>query len=125
MTDDLTRLTAAQLSAGLRAGEYSSADVTHAHLDRIQQTDTALGSFITVTPEQALSTATDVDRRRAAAEAAAPPDDPPGTVVVSHGLRVGPNAECSVVDPIANSSMFVLPSTGRPAALILLLIVAS
>ena len=62
---------------------------------------------------------------KAAAEAAAPPDDPPGTVVVSHGLRVGPNAECSVVDPIANSSMFVLPRTGRPAALILLLIVAS
>src|SRR5699024_1350348 len=29
-------------------------------------------------------------------------------------------AECSVVDPIANSSRLVLPSTGRPAALTLL-----
>ena len=35
MSNDLTRLTAAQLSAGLRAGEYSSEDVTRAHLDRI------------------------------------------------------------------------------------------
>src|SRR5688572_20391857 len=41
---------------------------------------------------------------RAATAAAEPPDDPPGTREVSHGLRAGPNAECSFEDPIANSS---------------------
>jgi hypothetical protein len=35
---------------------------------------------------------------------------------VFHGLRVGPYAEFSVEEPIANSSMFVLPRIGMPAA---------
>src|SRR5436309_11999490 len=45
---------------------------------------------------------------RAATAAADPPLDPPGTRVVSHGLRVGPTEECSVEEPIANSTRFVL-----------------
>jgi len=32
------------------------------------------------------------------------------TRVGSHGLRAGPNALCSVEEPIANSSRFVLPT---------------
>src|ERR1700694_1295449 len=51
---------------------------------------------------------------RAATAAADPPDEPPGTRVVSHGFRVGPKAECSVDDPIANSSRLVLPTTVHP-----------
>ena len=51
----------------------------------------------------------------AAAAAAEPPDDPPGTRSRSHGFFVGPNAEVSVDDPKANSSMLSLPS-GRPPA---------
>ena len=39
-----------------------------------------------------------------------PPPEPPGMRVRSHELRVIPYAECSVEDPIANSSMLVLPS---------------
>ena len=54
--------------------------------------------------------------RPAATAAAEPPDDPPGTRSGSHGLRVGPNAEFSVDEPMANSSMFVLPSSDRPAS---------
>ena len=50
-----------------------------------------------------------------ATAAAEPPDDPPGTRSRSHGLRTGPKAEFSVEDPMANSSWFVLPSTGAPA----------
>ena len=46
----------------------------------------------------------------AATAAAEPPDEPPGTRSRSHGLEVGNQAECSVDEPIANSSMFVLPS---------------
>src|SRR2546425_1660455 len=51
----------------------------------------------------------------AATAAALPPLDPPGTRVRSCGLRVGPNAEFSVDEPMANSSMFVLPTTTAPA----------
>src|SRR5258707_7847378 len=53
---------------------------------------------------------------RAATAAAEPPDDPPGTRFGSHGLRAGPNAECSVDEPIANSSRFVFPTILAPHA---------
>ena len=43
-----------------------------------------------------------------------PPDEPPGTRSRSHGLCVGPYAEFSVDEPIANSSMFVLPRITTP-----------
>ena len=52
----------------------------------------------------------------AATAAALPPLEPPGTRVGSSGLRVGPNAEFSVLDPMANSSRLVLPTTIAPAA---------
>src|SRR5581483_2640558 len=52
----------------------------------------------------------------AATAAADPPDEPPGTRVQSTGFNVGPNALCSVDDPIANSSMFVLQAMTAPAA---------
>src|SRR6476659_5014593 len=48
---------------------------------------------------------------------AEPPPDPPGTRVGSHGFLLGPNAEFSVEEPIANSSVFVFPSSCKPAAL--------
>ncbi len=47
--------------------------------------------------------------------AAVPPPEPPGTRVGSHGFRDGPYAEFSVDDPIANSSVFVLPRSDSPA----------
>ena len=53
----------------------------------------------------------------AATAAAEPPPEPPGTRVGSHGFFVGPYAEFSVDEPIANSSVFVFPSTRRPCAL--------
>src|SRR5680860_1499753 len=53
---------------------------------------------------------------KAATAADDPPPEPPGMRSVSHGLRVGPNAENSVDDPIANSSMFVLPRITQPAS---------
>src|SRR6185369_7884475 len=54
----------------------------------------------------------------AATATAEPPLDPPGTRDGSWGLRLGPNAEFSVEEPIANSSRFVLPITIPPAAVI-------
>ncbi len=51
----------------------------------------------------------------AATAAAEPPLLPPGTFPVPRGLRVGPNAEFSVDEPMANSSMFVFPNATAPA----------
>src|SRR5580692_7764428 len=62
---------------------------------------------------------------KAATAAEEPPDEPPGILLRSHGLRVGPYAEFSVEEPIANSSMLVLPNMTMPASLILVVIVAS
>src|SRR5688500_10442104 len=46
-----------------------------------------------------------------------PPELPPGTRDVSQGFLAGPNAELSLDEPIANSSIFVLPTMTAPAAL--------
>ena len=51
----------------------------------------------------------------AATAAALPPLDPPGTRAGSWGLRVGPKAEFSVEEPMANSSRLVLPTITAPA----------
>ena len=61
--------TLAQLSAGLKAGEYSSVELTQHFLSRIEQFDSKLNSFITVTPEQALEQAKAADARRAVGDA--------------------------------------------------------
>jgi hypothetical protein len=53
---------------------------------------------------------------RAATAAAEPPELPPGLSSRFQGFRVGKNPEFSVELPIANSSMFVLPRMGVPAA---------
>ena len=61
----------------------------------------------------------------AATAAAAPPELPPGTRVKSQGFDVGPKAEFSVEEPMANSSMFNRPHGIAPAALSLTVAVAS
>ena len=53
----------------------------------------------------------------AATAAAEPPPEPPGTRSGSHGFRDGPNAEFSVDEPIANSSVLVFPSSRSPRPL--------
>ena len=52
----------------------------------------------------------------AATAAAEPPEEPPGTFCKFHGFLTGPKAEFSLEDPIANSSMLVLPILCIPAA---------
>ncbi len=65
-------LTLAQISQGLEAGDFTSVEITQHFLDRIQaldKNDGGLNSFITVTPELALSDAKAADERRAAGNA--------------------------------------------------------
>ncbi len=66
--------------------------------------------------EPPVSVPIDSGASKAASAAAEPPPEPPGMRAVSHGLRVGPYAEYSVDEPMANSSMFVLPRIVIPAA---------
>ena len=61
--------TIAELAAGLKAGEFTSEELTRAYLDRIKALDGDLNSYITVTEEQALEQARAADARIAAGDA--------------------------------------------------------
>src|ERR687887_2271134 len=52
----------------------------------------------------------------AATAAAEPPLEPPGTRAVSHGFSAGPKALYSLEEPMANSSILVLPRKTAPAS---------
>src|SRR6266702_1390887 len=52
----------------------------------------------------------------AATRVAEPPEEPPGTRVLSSGCTLRPYAECSVEEPMANSSQLLLPAISAPAA---------
>jgi aspartyl-tRNA(Asn)/glutamyl-tRNA(Gln) amidotransferase subunit A len=56
--------TIAQLSAGLASGAFSSEELTHAFLQRIERSNPQLNAFITVTAESALAQARAADERR-------------------------------------------------------------
>ncbi len=57
------------MAAGLHAGEFSSVELTRAHLERIRTLDERLNSFITVCEESALAAAEAADARLRAGEA--------------------------------------------------------
>jgi len=61
--------TIAELSQGLANGEFSSVELTQAHLDRIKRLDPKYNSFITVTEDAALASAQQADAQRAAGDA--------------------------------------------------------
>ncbi|WP_062354936.1 amidase [Herbidospora yilanensis] len=59
---ELHYLTASETSALLRAREISAAEVTEAHLDRIEAVNPQVNAIVTVTAEQALDRARELDR---------------------------------------------------------------
>ena len=67
-SNELTRLTAAELAAKIAGGEVSSVAATQAHLDRIHAVEGQVHAFLHLADEQALATAADVDARRARGE---------------------------------------------------------
>ncbi|MGH3183452.1 MAG: amidase, partial [Streptosporangiaceae bacterium] len=72
MSTELTRMTAAELSAALAACEVSATEVTQAHLDRIAAVDDRVHAFLHVAADSALAQAADADSRRRAGEELAP-----------------------------------------------------
>jgi len=55
--------TIAELAQALRAGDFSSEELTRAYLDRIKKYDGQLNSYITVTEEQAMAAARNADQK--------------------------------------------------------------
>ncbi|MBO0816676.1 MAG: Asp-tRNA(Asn)/Glu-tRNA(Gln) amidotransferase GatCAB subunit A, partial [Actinobacteria bacterium] len=66
MDTELTRLTAGQTAAAIRDGEVSAAEVTDAHLARIEEVEPQVRAFLHVAADQARAAARAVDQRRAA-----------------------------------------------------------
>src|SRR5215471_12981505 len=69
---ELTRRTAAELSAALERKEVSATEVTRAHLDRIAAVDDRVHAFLHVAADSALAQAREVDARRRAGEPLGP-----------------------------------------------------
>src|SRR5271166_398570 len=69
---ELTRMTAAELSAALAKSEVSATEVTQAHLDRIAAVDDRVHAFLHIAADSALAQAAEVDKRRKTGEQLAP-----------------------------------------------------
>ena len=72
MSDDILRLSAAELGERLAAHEISSVEATQASLDRIAAVDGGVHAFLHVAADDAIATAADVDSRRASGEKLGP-----------------------------------------------------
>lgn len=64
MTKPLHELTIHEALTGMRAGDFSSVELTHALLARIDAVDPQIKAYLTVTREQALGQARSADERR-------------------------------------------------------------
>ena len=65
---ELYRLSLAELTRGLAAGDFSSRELTEALLGRIDAHQESLNAFITVTADEALAQATFADKQRASGD---------------------------------------------------------
>lgn len=68
MLANLDSLSAAQIAAGVAAGDFTAAEVAHAALSAIDARDAEVQAYLQVTPELALDAAAAIDARRAAGE---------------------------------------------------------
>ncbi len=87
---ELWQLTIAEAAELLRRRELSSVELTRAHLARIEAVDAHIKAFLTVTPEIALDSAVEADRRLASGEYTSPLMGIPlalKDVLVTKGLR--------------------------------------
>src|SRR4051794_25486465 len=71
---DLTRLRAHEMTAGLRAGDTTSRDLTLAHVDAAEAGNHALNAWLTIDRDSALAQADAADERLAATRRAGAPE---------------------------------------------------
>jgi aspartyl-tRNA(Asn)/glutamyl-tRNA(Gln) amidotransferase subunit A len=69
---DLIRKNASELVELLNSKQVSSVELTQAHIDRTNAVDGDVHSYLHVSPESALATAAEIDRKRAGGEALHP-----------------------------------------------------
>ncbi len=69
---DLWRLSISEASESLARREISAVELTRAHLDRIEDVEGRVRAFVTVTDQDALREAEEIDRRRAEGQALGP-----------------------------------------------------
>lgn len=69
----ITSLKISDMARALRAGEFTSRELTRAYMDRISATDSGIGAFITQTFDEALRTADEADALLASDPDSAPP----------------------------------------------------
>ncbi|MCH4158908.1 MAG: Asp-tRNA(Asn)/Glu-tRNA(Gln) amidotransferase subunit GatA [Bifidobacterium minimum] len=67
-TNELVRLTAAEMAGRVRSGEVSSRELTEAHLSVIESAEPDIKAFLRVCPDDALAQADAFDARRAAGD---------------------------------------------------------
>ena len=72
MTTDLCFLNATELAAGIRRGDFSSVELTEAHIAQIERVNPAVNAVVTFLPEQALARAKAADDALARGEAVGP-----------------------------------------------------
>ena len=72
MDSELTRMTASGLAAAIAAGQVSAAEVTEAHLARIDHVDPRVHAFLHIAADGARAAARAVDERRATGAALGP-----------------------------------------------------
>src|SRR5262249_24522203 len=88
MDTELTRLTAAEIAAAIRGGEVSAAQVTGAHLARIEAVEPRVRAFLHVAADQARAAAAAVGQRRAAGDQLRP----------LAGVPLAPKDVCTTID---------------------------
>ncbi|QKW06691.1 amidase [Streptomyces sp. NA04227] len=110
---DLARLTAAELVAGYRTGEFGPVEVTEAVLARIEQIDPVVNAFVRILPEEALDQARASERRWQRGEPAGLLDGVPVTVKDILLLRGAPTLRGSRTAQTQGSFPEDAPSVAR------------
>ena len=90
----LDTLSAAQIAAGVSAGDFTAAEVAHAALDAVEARDGAVQAFLQVSPELALDAAARIDADRAAGKPLPPLAGVP-LAIKDNMMLVGTRTTCA------------------------------